>query len=154
MQWKFKIPKVEKPNRSCFRIWRQFVAWLTNQEVTTKIEFGKHCVSKWQISNNKMTLKIMDIDRTEQCRVRNEENPRRIEFGSQIDNSEIQHWNNVLGKKHNRKFVVQRILTPEEEREEEVEINEEERDGIRNKKSHLVTDVSMLHNQIGGIGKQ
>ena len=42
MQWKFLIPKAEKPNRSCFRKWRQFVAWLRNQEVTTKIDFGKH----------------------------------------------------------------------------------------------------------------
>ena len=39
-QWKFKIPKMEKPNRSYFRKWRQFVAWLRTQEATTKIDFG------------------------------------------------------------------------------------------------------------------
>ena len=98
-------------------------------------------------------LKIVDVDGTEKHRVRNKENPRVIEFESQIDNIEDQHWTNVLGKKHNIKFVVHRILTLEEEREEEIEINEELSDGIRNKKLHALKDASMLHNQMGGIRK-
>ena len=55
--------------------------WLRNQEVTTKTDFGKHCIRKWQISNNKMMLEIADVDGTEQCIIRNEDDPREIEFG-------------------------------------------------------------------------
>ena len=58
-----------------------------------------------------------------------------------------------MGKKHNIKFVIHRILTPEEEREEEIETNEEVSDEIRNNKLHEATDASMLHNQRGVIGK-
>ena len=75
------------------------------------------------MSNNEMTLKIADTRGIEQCRVRNEDNPRAIEFGSQIENAENQRWTNVLCNKHNIKFVVHSILISEEEREEEVEIN-------------------------------
>ena len=45
------------------------------------------------------------------------------------------------------------ILTPEEEREEEIEINEDLNEGIRNNKLHVVTFTSMLYNQIGGHWK-
>ena len=58
-----------------------------------------------------------------------------------------------MGKKHNIKFVVHRILTLEEEREEEIEINEEVSDRIRNKKLCTVSDASMVHNQMGDVGK-
>ena len=100
-----------------------------------------------------MMLKFSDIDGAEQCRVWNENIQRAIEFGSQIENVENQHWTNILGMKHNRKFVIHSILTPEEEREEGAEINKEISDGTMNKKSFEVTDASMLHNQMGGIGK-
>ena len=40
--------------------------------------------------------------------------------------------------KHNRKFVIHSDLTPEEERQEDTETNEETSEGIRNKKSHAV----------------
>ena len=89
MQWKFKIPKVENPNKNCFRKWRPFVAWLRNQEVITKINFGKYYIRKWQTSSNNMRLQIAGIDGTEQCRVRNENNQRVIEFGTRIENVEI-----------------------------------------------------------------
>ena len=61
-----------------------------------------------------MTFKIVDIDGTEQDRGRTENNQRAIEFGSRIENTANQNWANVLGIKHNRKFVIHSILTPEE----------------------------------------
>ena len=88
MQWKFKVPNVEKTNESFSREWRQFVAWLRSQELTAKIDFGKYFKSKWKISNNKMTLKIVEIDGIDYFRVRNEENLRAIEFKSQIEHAE------------------------------------------------------------------
>ena len=97
-----------------------------------------------------MTLKIADMDGIEQCRVWNRDDPRAIEFGSQIENTEDQHGTNVLGKKHKRKFVVHSILMPEDEREEEVDTNEEASDGIRKNKSCA---ASMLHNKTGYIEK-
>ena len=55
--------------------------------------------------------------------------------------------------KHNRKFLIHRILRPEEGREEDAEINEETSDGIRNNKLCPLTDASMLHNQMGECWK-
>ena len=52
-----------------------FVAWLRNKEATIKIDFGKHCISKWKISNNKMILEIVDTDGTENAEL----GTRRIE---------------------------------------------------------------------------
>ena len=90
--------------------------WLRTQEAIAKIDFGKHCNIKWQTSNNKTTLKIVEADGIEKNRVRNEENSRAIEFESQIENTEEQHWTNVLGKKNDSKFVVHIIFVPDEER--------------------------------------
>ena len=81
-----------------------------------------------------------------------EENLRVIEFGSQIEHAKEKNWTNVLGKKHDSKFMVHNIFTLEEEREEE-KINEDVSEGIRNNKLHAVTDTSLLHNQMGGCWK-
>ena len=126
------------------------MAWLRNQEEIIKVDFGKHCISRWQISNNKMTSKIVGTDGTEQHRGRSENNQRVTEFGTQIENVENQNWTNVLGTKHNRKFVIHIFLRPEEGREEDIETNEETSDGISNNKSCTVTDTSILHNQMRG----
>ena len=92
----------------------------------------------------------MDTDGIEQCRVRNDNNPRAIKFGIQIENVENQHWTIFLGMKHNRKFLMHSILIPEEKREDDTETNEETSDGIRSKKSHAVKDASMSYDQMRG----
>ena len=45
------------------------------------------------------------------------------------------------------------ILIPEEEREEQIEINDDVKEGIRNNKLHVAIDTSALHNQMGGHWK-
>ena len=57
LKWNFKMPKVYKPNRSYIRKWRNFVSWLRNQEMSTKIDFMKYSESKWQVSRNRRMLK-------------------------------------------------------------------------------------------------
>ena len=129
----------------------QFVTWLINHEAMAKIDFGKHCNSKWQASSSMITLKIEDTNGAKQRRVRSKSDQRAIEFGSQIENAENQHWTNVLDTKHDRNFVIHTFLAPEEEKEENAEANEEASDGIRNKKSLAATGASILHNQMGAL---
>ena len=66
------------------------------------------------------------------CRVRQEENARVIEFETHIDSAEEQHWTTVLVKKHNNKFIVHHVLQSAEEIEDEIEINNDIEEGIRN----------------------
>ena len=49
--------------------------------------------------------------------------------------------------------MVHDVLIPEEERKEEIEMNDEVNEGIINNKLHTVTDTSVLHNQMGSYLK-
>ena len=85
---KFKIPKVEKPNRSCIRKWRQFVLWLRNQKIFTKMYFVNHSESKRQTSRNRRILTLMGLNRIETFGARQEEKSRVFEFGNQMEHVE------------------------------------------------------------------
>ena len=80
------------------------------------------------------------------CRVRQVENARVIEFETYIDSAEEKHWTIVLGKEHNNKFIVHHIFQSAQEIEDEIEINNDIEEVIRNKILCAVTDASAMHN--------
>ena len=147
------MPIVEKPSKACFRKWRKIVGWLRNQEVVTKMDFGLHYDSKWQMSSDRTVLKIAELDVEEQHIGRNENNRRVLGLGTRMQNVEHQTWANVLGVKHNLKTMIHSILTPEEIIEEDDNMNDETSEGISNRKMYAVADASISHNQMGGHWK-
>ena len=56
------------------------MAWLRNQEISTKIDFMKQSESKWKVLRNRRILEIADLDGNETHGARKEENVRLIEF--------------------------------------------------------------------------
>ena len=61
-----------KINRSCFRKWIHFVAWIRSKEIITNIDVLKYSQSKWKISSDEKMLKITLSDGTVSYRSRQE----------------------------------------------------------------------------------
>ena len=79
LSWKARLPQVQKPSKGCFNKWNKFISQLRTTEVVTKIDFMKYSASKWQISEDKRTLKITEENGNEICHMRQDENTRNME---------------------------------------------------------------------------
>ena len=84
--------------------------WLWNQKTTTKIDIVKCSESKWQMSRNRILMKVLLLDGTLSYGERYEDSLRAIEFNTQLYLVTDANWTRMLAKQHDRKLMLHDIL--------------------------------------------